>query len=184
MDIPCISECCKWREPCNLGALESICILVEVGKARDAHSVGLRGLISRGECIDGDEAGLIKDNRIDILTLVCRGIYSILNLVPCNYTREDDCIILCIDGVARVGLPPFGSESYPKEYNTLALAIEHERRVELAFEFHRFFDLKRTGRALAVFNSKGFDLSEEDMIFPIPLVEIDINPSLNQNPGY
>lgn len=85
---------------------------------------------------------------------------------------------------ARVGLPPFGSESYPKEYNTLALAIEHERRVELAFEFHRFFDLKRTGRALAVFNSKGFDLSEEDMIFPIPLVEIDINPSLNQNPGY
>ena len=64
------------------------------------------------------------------------------------------------------------------------MALEHERRVELAFEFHRFFDLKRTGRALAVFNSKGFDLSEEDMIFPIPLVEIDINPSLNQNPGY
>ena len=71
-----------------------------------------------------------------------------------------------------------------KNYNTLALAVEHERRVELAFEFHRFFDLVRNGRALEVFNGKGFNLSENDIQFPIPLVEIDINPALNQNPGY
>ena len=85
---------------------------------------------------------------------------------------------------ARVGLSPFGSDLYPKNYNTLALAVEHERRVELAFEFHRFFDLVRNGRALEVFNGKGFNLSENDIQFPIPLVEIDINPALNQNPGY
>ena len=66
----------------------------------------------------------------------------------------------------------------------MALAVEHERRVELAFEFHRFFDLVRNGRALEVFNGKGFNLSENDIQFPIPLVEIDINPALNQNPGY
>jgi hypothetical protein len=49
----------------------------------------------------------------------------------------------------RVGLPAWGSPDYPAaEYPTLALAIEHERRVELAMEFHRMFDLKRTGRAL------------------------------------
>lgn len=39
---------------------------------------------------------------------------------------------------ARVGLPGFGQEGYPEKYNTLTLAIEHERRVELCFEFHRF----------------------------------------------
>lgn len=85
---------------------------------------------------------------------------------------------------SRVGLPLFGDADYPKQYKTLKEAIEHERRVELAFEFHRFFDLMRTGRALDVFNSKGFNLSQEDLLFPIPLVEIDINPALVQNPGY
>src|SRR6476646_4681501 len=49
---------------------------------------------------------------------------------------------------ARAGMPsyevssfgPFYSASYP----TLKLAILHERRVELAFEHHRWFDLLRT----------------------------------------
>jgi hypothetical protein len=84
----------------------------------------------------------------------------------------------------RVGLPLYGEADYPSRYNTLALAIEHERRVELAFEFHRFFDLKRTGRALDVFNSKGYKITEDDLLFPIPLAEVDINPELEQNPGY
>ena len=85
---------------------------------------------------------------------------------------------------ARAGLPLYGSDSYPKKYNNLALAVEHERRVELAFEFHRFFDLVRTNRALEVFNAKGISLSENSLLFPIPLVEKDINPELTQNPGY
>ena len=66
----------------------------------------------------------------------------------------------------------------------MALAVEHERRVELAFEFHSFFDLVRTNRALEVFNEKGISLSENSLLFPIPLVEKDINPELTQNPGY
>ncbi|MBA4139739.1 MAG: RagB/SusD family nutrient uptake outer membrane protein, partial [Segetibacter sp.] len=85
---------------------------------------------------------------------------------------------------ARVGLPGFGQPGFPGQYNTLALAIEHERRVELAFEFHRFFDLVRTGRAVEVMQAKGYKINQNNILFPIPLNTIDVNPKITQNPGY
>lgn len=86
---------------------------------------------------------------------------------------------------ARVNLPAFGSAEYPSDkYPTLALAIEHERRVELAHEMHRMFDLVRTGRAIAVISSKGYPINEDKLLFPIPENAIDVNPGLTQNRGY
>lgn len=64
------------------------------------------------------------------------------------------------------------------------LALEQERRVELAFEGHRWFDLVRTGRALTVMKATGKTLSERDLLFPIPQQQIDINPLLKQNTDY
>lgn len=84
----------------------------------------------------------------------------------------------------RVGLPGFGEPGYPVEYNTLARALEHERRVELCFEFHRFFDLVRTGRAVEVMQAKGYDINQDKLLFPVPLRAIDVNPDLTQNAGY
>lgn len=84
----------------------------------------------------------------------------------------------------RIGLPLYGDSNFPSKYNTLPLAIEHERRVELAFEFHRYFDLIRSGRAMDVLNSKGYNINNNRLVFPIPLTEIDINPKLIQNEGY
>ena len=73
----------------------------------------------------------------------------------------------------------------------MRLALEQERRVELAFEGHRWFDLVRTGRALDVMKAKAAaigiktSLTENNLIFPIPQSQIDINPSkIKQNPGY
>lgn len=54
-----------------------------------------------------------------------------------------------------------------------------ERRLEFALEGHRFFDLRRAGRAEAVL---GLDTAR--LLFPIPQAEIDVNPRLTQNPGY
>lgn len=85
---------------------------------------------------------------------------------------------------ARAGLPGFGQPGYPEQYNNFALALEHERRVELCFEFHRFFDLARTGRAVEVLESKGLDINQDKVLFPIPLRAIDVNPKLTQNSGY
>lgn len=85
----------------------------------------------------------------------------------------------------RVGMPPFGSNEYPSHlYSTLELAIEHERRVELALEMHRMFDLIRTGRAVTVMATKAPGFKSDRLLFPIPIREIDTNPLLTQNPGY
>jgi starch-binding outer membrane protein, SusD/RagB family len=65
------------------------------------------------------------------------------------------------------------------------LAVEAERRFELAFEGHRWFDLLRTDRAIPVMTAKGSPIKPHHLLFPIPQAEIDINPSkMKQNPGY
>lgn len=62
----------------------------------------------------------------------------------------------------------------------LLLWIENERRLEFAFEAHRWFDLVRTGRAQQVLGiGESFRL-----LLPIPYSQILADPALNQNPGY
>ncbi|MCO5725934.1 RagB/SusD family nutrient uptake outer membrane protein [Robiginitalea marina] len=76
-------------------------------------------------------------------------------------------------------------------------AILNERRVELAFEGHRYLDIKRLGSAANQGVLKdpvdcGFNgactLSADDFRFtlPLPIVEFNANPGLReqQNPGY
>ncbi len=76
---------------------------------------------------------------------------------------------------------------------SMRLAIEKERRLELAFEGIRWFDLKRTGRAITVINavtnfgtgvSMSYNLTENHLIWPVPQAEMDKNTQLVQNPGY
>ena len=70
------------------------------------------------------------------------------------------------------------------DQNSFRLAIERERRVELAFENHRWFDLVRTGRYLEVMRAKGYTLQDYHTLYLIPQREIDLNKSLKQNAGY
>lgn len=60
--------------------------------------------------------------------------------------------------------------------------IYHERRIELVFEGHRFFDLKRQGRAAAVLGPLGYQVGVHEY-FPIPQEELDLNPNLTQYPN-
>ena len=65
------------------------------------------------------------------------------------------------------------------------LAVEKERKLELFSEWgHRWFDLKRTGRALEVLSVIKPDIEANDLLYPIPLSAILTNPNLEQNPGY
>lgn len=60
--------------------------------------------------------------------------------------------------------------------------IYKERRLELATEGHRFFDLVRTGQAPQVLD--GFNAGVHELL-PIPQIEIDLtNGQMVQNPGY
>jgi len=64
-------------------------------------------------------------------------------------------------------------------------AIEGERRLELAFEGHRFNDLVRTGRAADVLGAYNPLLKESyQWVFPIPAASVEKDPDLEQNPGF
>lgn len=88
---------------------------------------------------------------------------------------------------ARVGLPAYGTVGYPVQYNTVDLALEHESQVEFACEFHRWFDLIRTGRAIPVIknSNKNITITEEELLLPIPFLVINQNPNvITQNEAY
>ena len=74
---------------------------------------------------------------------------------------------------ARVGLP-----SVPVTLD----AIKNERRMELAGEGQRFFDLVRWGDAATKLANRGFNAGIDE-IFPIPTRELQ-GTKLKQNPGY
>jgi hypothetical protein len=63
--------------------------------------------------------------------------------------------------------------------------IIRQRRIELAFEGQRFFDLKRLGRDLIKgphYNSVLF--TDTRILAPIPQADVDGNPNIKQNAGY
>ncbi len=84
--------------------------------------------------------------------------------------------------------------------------LQNERRIELAFEEHRWFDVRRwkiapqrlneNGRKMTIIRaadgSKSYKVSdfnprafyERNYLVPIPQAEINKNPLLEQNPGY
>ena len=76
--------------------------------------------------------------------------------------------------------------------------IAHERRVELAFENHRWHDLVRTGKAVDVMNAFGvkqkqlygylpaasYEVDKNKLLYPIPQSERELNVDLTQNDGY
>lgn len=62
--------------------------------------------------------------------------------------------------------------------------IWKERRLELAFEGHRLWDILRTGKNL-VKGTTTINFDDYKLIAPIPQTEIDTNPKLKpNNPGY
>jgi tetratricopeptide (TPR) repeat protein len=87
--------------------------------------------------------------------------------------------------------PSFPTQAYARD------AVRFERRLELAMEGHRFYDLVRWGilkqtiESYSAFESqflpnyRGITIGEEDNYFPIPQEQLDrSNGILKQNPGY
>jgi len=63
--------------------------------------------------------------------------------------------------------------------------VINQRRVELAFEGHRFFDLKRLGRNLnKVPHYTPVEFTDIRILAPLPTSEVDGNKNMVQNAGY
>ncbi|MBC8767707.1 RagB/SusD family nutrient uptake outer membrane protein [Arenibacter sp. BSSL-BM3] len=103
----------------------------------------------------------------------------------------------------RADLDPVSGLSQD-EFRTILL---HERRIELAFENHRWFDLRRTLSAAELialltahgelekanpttprgsvgFSAGDYIFESHELLFPIPNREVVVNPGLTQNEGY
>ena len=92
----------------------------------------------------------------------------------------------------RIGL-------YTAPFTTVAQAdqaVQYERRLELAMEGQRFFDLRRWRTADAEINGyiavernripylAGVTYAARDSLYPIPTIQTDLAPLLTQNPGW
>jgi hypothetical protein len=106
----------------------------------------------------------------------------------CNRTSDDDNARIYLNKVrTRAGL----LENTTDTGASLLEAILKERRVELAMEGDRFFDLVRTGKAVEAFSASAFKAYKTQANFkpgiselmPIPQLEIENgNGNIIQNP--
>lgn len=129
-----------------------------------------------------------------------------LNYAEAKYFLGDE--VTCRDFInkirSRTGVNmPLVTESGP----ALLKRLQHEREIELAFEEHRYFDVRRwkiapevlnvdaqkmvitkditTGKlsyTIQTFQTR--DFSDKNYLVPIPQSELDKDASLTQNPGY
>ena len=96
----------------------------------------------------------------------------------------------------RAGVATYTTTDLSSKY-LFREAVRKERRLELACENQRWFDLMRWGTAVTTVNNffaselfySEYDytvspISEWQVLLPIPISVININPEVAQNPGY
>jgi hypothetical protein len=90
---------------------------------------------------------------------------------------------------ARSGMP---AVAHDLSKDAMRERIRHERRIELAFEGHRYFDIKRwkiAPQVMAAVDEPGkgvgvLNFESHHYVWPFPQSEMDINPELDQKAGY
>ena len=130
------------------------------------------------ETYDGD-----ADNTNKNVRLLRMGDIVLINAEAANELGNNGAAIASLNMVRhRAGL----GETTASGQESLRMAIWKERRVELAMECDRFFDLIRQGRAAEVLNALGKHFTKgKNEVFPVPQVEIDASEGkITQNPGY
>lgn len=131
-----------------------------------------------GECSEGSGENIRVMRYAEIL---------LMNSEAANELGQSAQALTSLNAVrarARAGNNAILPDVTTTNKDDLRTAIWQERRVELAMEFDRFFDLVRQGRAATVLGSKGF-VAGRNEVWPIPQNEIDLSAGvLTQNTGY
>jgi hypothetical protein len=130
------------------------------------------------ECSEGAEQNVRVMRFAEILLMNAEAANELNNLAQARTSLNR------VRARARGGNPAILPDVTANDQAALRTAIWNERRVELAMEFDRFFDVIRQGRGEQVFGPKGFRAGKNELM-PIPQNEIDLSAgTLTQNPGY
>lgn len=178
------------RAAFELGDPRQEATIIELGEVLDG--IEIKG---DGQTPDVDENGTVEsynqkvwtagENTISQFSHNMRIIrYADVLLMAAEALNETDnpaqALIYLKEVRDRVNLP----EVTTTDKEELRNLIYHERRVELALEGHRFWDLVRTGLAPTVLAPLGFQEGKHELL-PIPQTQIDLSQgALKQNPNW
>lgn len=143
--------------------------------------------------------GIVTSGNTDENFIVLRYADVLLMIAEClnetGLTPDAVTYLNMVHAHPRTGLLPLAAAG-PTELRDL---IRKERRVELAFENHRWYDLVRWGIAVDVMSAHGarqklerpttevepnaYQVTPEKLLLPIPQTEVTLD-GLTQNPGY
>jgi len=132
-----------------------------------------------------------NDSDINVIVLRYADVILMLSeaLNEQQYVADGEAFDLLNQIRSRAGISTLTSADLPDQ-ESFKDAIALERRLELAFENHRWFDLVRTGKAVEVMNNSSqetatFTVQGFHVLFPIPQSQVDANPDdITQNTGY
>jgi len=156
-------------------------------------------------------SSLLMNSDVNIIAIRLAEVLLTYAEAAIEANQITDEVYNAIDKVRqRAGMPKVNREEYNSQAKMREL-IRRERRVELAFEGLRYYDIKRWDIGNEVMNGPLYGsrlgsvnaqtgnvtwaadrIKLEDRMFnaarnyllPIPQTELDANPNIKQNPGY
>lgn len=162
------------------------------------HTIASRSADVRNQLYEPGTAGR-GARRVETTKFI--GKNGSINLDNVPVIRIAEVYLNRAEARATPGSPVFNEAAALADLNTIATnrgltafavtgsplyeEIIRQRRIEFAFEGHRFFDLKRLGRNINKgphYNDVAF--TDARILAPLPQREVDANPNLKQNFGY
>jgi hypothetical protein len=155
--------------------------------------------------INNEDYAALTNSGINIILLRYAEVLLTYAEAKIELGQADQSVYDAINRVRQrgdVNLPPLAPGLSQSE---LRNAVRNERTIELAFEGHRLFDIRRWKIAetvlpgnkqgitytlngqLVTTQVQGFDIifnKERDYLWPIPQKEKELNPGLVQNPNW
>jgi len=173
-----------------------------IANGADNHSPS--GYIVRKDAITGDRR---NTNRSEVMFRLAELYLDYVEALN-EYDPGNPDILKYLNEIRqRAGIPRYGEEGLPvpNSQESMREAIRRERKIELAFENVRYFDLKRWKLATSILDGPfhGMDINAQEesnfynvvtfenrifdnrhYLWPVPQYEINANPDLIQNPGW
>lgn len=143
--------------------------------------------ITRGQHVQGGSYAAGGSQSVIVLRLAD---VILLKAEALNNTNNTAAAIPLVNAIrARVNLPAITVTSQ----TDVALAILHERRLEFAGQGYRWSDLRRFGAQYTIdlmnnftdyLGNKLYNITADNLLYAIPIDELNSNPACTQNPGY